>query len=114
MQPLPLRLLSKPQRSGCPDGGLNAGEPLTLRPHGGMGGFSWAVAGFLLGQGEAKITDDDKARVAREIGSTFATSYGHHITLEQMLDPKMMQVYQAQSSNQKALVTPQVLGGARL
>ena len=35
-------------------------------------------------------------------------------TVEQMLDPKMMQVYQAQSSNQKALVTPQVLGGARL
>ena len=75
MQPLPLCLLSKPQRSGCPDGGLNAGEPLTLRPHGGMGGFSWAVAGFLLGQGEATITDDDKARVAREIGSTFATSF---------------------------------------
>ena len=24
-------------------GGLNAGEPMTLKPHGGMGGFSWAV-----------------------------------------------------------------------
>jgi hypothetical protein len=55
-------------------GGLNAGEPLTLRPHAGMGGFSWGVAGFLLGSGTAAITEDDKQRVADEIQTTFATS----------------------------------------
>eukprot|EP01047_Picozoa_sp_COSAG01_P047180 COSAG01_NODE_4484_length_4983_cov_9.058149_3_plen_359_part_00 len=36
-------------------GGLNAGEPLILRPHGGMGGFSWGVAGFLLNEGERRV-----------------------------------------------------------
>jgi len=95
-------------------GGLNAGEPLVLRPHAGMGGFSWSVAGFLLGQGTAKITEEDKLRVAREIKTTFATSYSRRLSLEQMLDVKMMKEYQAQSSNNKALVTPQLTSGSKL
>lgn len=87
-------------------GGLNAGEPLTLRPHAGMGGFSWSIAGFLLGTGSATITDEDKQRVAREINTTFATSYSQRISLSQMLDVNTMKNYQAQHSNEKALVTP--------
>merc|ERR1712192_139652 len=95
-------------------GGLNAGEPLVLRPHAGMGGFSWAVAGFLLGVGAAQITDEGKKRVAREIKTTFASSYSRHLSLEQMLDVNMMKDYQAQSSNNKALVTPQATASSRL
>merc|ERR1711879_440718 len=57
-------------------GGLNAGEPLTLRPHAGMGGFSWAVAGYLLDM--STVTDDERQRVAREIKTTFATTYSQH------------------------------------
>ena len=101
-------------------GGLNAGEPLTLRPHAGMGGFSWSVAGFLLGSGAATITDEDKQRVAKEINSTFATRYSRRISLEEMLDVENMKAYQAQKSNDKALVMPQmaydepdILGHAR-
>jgi NADPH:quinone reductase-like Zn-dependent oxidoreductase len=89
-------------------GGLNAGEPLTLRPHAGMGGFSWAVQGFLLGSGAAEITDADKRRVAREIRTTFATTYARRLTLEQMLDVTAMAEYQAQQSNSKSLVTPHI------
>jgi hypothetical protein len=87
-------------------GGLNAGEPLILRPHAGMGGFSWAVQGFLLGTGAASITAADKRRVANEINTTFSTTYAQKLTLEGMLDPNIMKEYQAQKSNQKCLVTP--------
>lgn len=95
-------------------GGLNAGEPLMLRPHGGMGGFTWAVAGFLMGVGPAAITADMKQRVADEIKTTFATSYSQRLTLEEMLDVAAMKLYQKQSSNSKALVTPQVVLASRL
>jgi NADPH:quinone reductase-like Zn-dependent oxidoreductase len=95
-------------------GGLNAAEPLTLRPHAGMGGFSWSVAGFLLGSNAAVITAEDKQRVAREIKTTFATTYSRRLSLEQMLDVATMKEYQAQSSNNKALVTPHVGASSRL
>jgi len=88
-------------------GGLNAGEPLILRPHDGLGGFAWSVAGFLLGQGTARITEEDKQRVAREIKTTFATYYSQRLTLDQMLDVNVMKEYQAKSSNKKVLITPQ-------
>ena len=92
-------------------GGLNAGEPMVLKPHAGMGGFSWAVAGFILDEGTAGITEDDKRRVAREIKTTFATTYSRRITLEQMLQPDVMAEYQKQQSNNKALVMPHAGGG---
>jgi NADPH:quinone reductase-like Zn-dependent oxidoreductase len=87
-------------------GGLNAGQPLILRPHAGMGGFSWGVAGFLMGIGAASITAADKKRVADEISTTFATNYAQRLTLESMLDPTRMKEFQAQKSNQKCLVMP--------
>ena len=91
-------------------GGLNAGEPLTLRPHAGMGGFSWAVSGFLLGTTEATtITEEDKQRVAREIKTTFSTTYQRRLTLAQMLDPAAMKAFQAQKTGSKSLVVPQQL-----
>merc|ERR550525_836224 len=83
-------------------GGLNAGEPLLLRPHAGMGGFSWSVAGFLLDT--RHITEEDKQRVAREIKTPFATTYSRRLSLEQMLDVSMMREYQAQASNNKVLI----------
>ena len=87
-------------------GGLNAGQPLLLRPHAGMGGFSWGVQGFLMGVGAATITESDKKRVAQNIKTTFATKYAHMLTLESMLNPKRMKEYQTQKSNSKALVCP--------
>jgi hypothetical protein len=64
------------------------------------------LQGFLLGAGAAAITDADRERVAREIKTTFATTYSRTITLEGMLDESAMKEYQAQSSNNKALVVP--------
>lgn len=79
----------------------------------GMGGFSWAVAGFLLGS-STPITDGDKQRVADEIKTTFSTQYSRRISLEEMLDVENMKEYQAQSSNNKALVTPQATSRSKL
>ena len=94
-------------------GGLNAGEPMLLRPF-VMGGFSWTISGFLLGSGTAAITDADKQRVADEIKTTFATSYGSKLSLEDMLNPNAMKEYQAQKSNSKALVVPHMTSGSRM
>jgi hypothetical protein len=60
----------------------------------------------LLGTNAAVVTHEDKERVAREINSTFATKYSRRISLEGMLDVENMKEYQAQSSNNKALVMP--------
>lgn len=92
-------------------GGLNAGQPLTLRPHAGMGGFSWSVAGFLP---HGLSTEVEFQRVAREIKTTFATTYSQHLSLEQMLDVAMMKEYQLQSSNNKTLITPQASSRSKL
>ena len=79
-------------------------------PHAGMGGFSWAVSGFLLGTTEATtITEEDKQRVAREIKTTFSTTYQRRLTLAQMLDPAAMKAFQAQKTGSKSLVVPQQL-----
>ena len=69
------------------------------------------MAGFILDEGTAGITEDDKRRVAREIKTTFATNYSRRITLEQMLQPEVMAEYQKQQSNNKALVVPDLGSG---
>ena len=93
-------------------GGLNAGQPVTLKPF-AMGGFAWSVAGFLLDINDPKdINADDKARVASEITTTFSTTYARELSLAQMLDPKAMTEYQAQKTGTKSLVRPQLLGSA--
>ena len=86
---------------------------MLLRPF-VMGGFSWTISGFLLGSGTAAITDADKQRVADEIKTTFATSYGSKLSLEDMLNPNAMKEYQAQKSNSKALVVPHMTSGSRM
>ena len=73
------------------------------------------MAGFVLDSGAAVITEADKARVAREIRTTFATHYARRLTLEQMLEVDVMAEYQKQGSNSKALVLPRTSSaGAKL
>ena len=53
-------------------------------------------------------------RGKNEIKTTFATSYGSKLSLEDMLHPNAMKEYQAQKSNSKALVVPHMTSGSRI
>ena len=64
----------------------------------------------MLGTTEATtITAGDKARVAREIKTTFATKYQRQLSLASMLAPATMVEFQAQKTGSKAVVRPHML-----
>jgi NADPH2:quinone reductase len=81
--------------------------PTTLRRN---FGFSWGVGGWLLTPFLLKIGQDAadrlRRRVADEITTTFASSYGMRLTLEQAVDPDMVRRYGRMATGDKALVTP--------
>jgi NADPH:quinone reductase-like Zn-dependent oxidoreductase len=87
-------------------GGLDRG-PTVLRRDFGM---SWAIGGWLLTPFLAKIgqegTDRLRRRVADEITTTFASSYGMRLTLSDAVDPDSVRRYARMSTADKALVTP--------
>jgi NADPH:quinone reductase-like Zn-dependent oxidoreductase len=88
-------------------GGLDRG-PTTLRRDFGM---SWSVGGWLLMPFLAKIgqeaADRLRQRVADEITTTFASSYGMRLSLDDVVDPEQVKRYARMASGDKALVTPQ-------
>lgn len=88
-------------------GGLDR-APTTLRRNFGM---SWSVGGWLLTPFLTKIgqeaADRLRQRVADEITTTFASSYGMRLSLQDAVDPEMVKRYGAMATGDKALVTPQ-------
>ncbi len=87
-------------------GGLDRG-PTTLRRDFGM---SWGIAGWLLTPFLAKIGQDGAARlrqrVADEITTTFASSYGVRLSLADAVDPEHVRRYAKMATGDKALITP--------
>ncbi len=87
-------------------GGLDRG-PTTLRRNFGM---SWSVGGWLLTPFLAKIGQDAadrlRRRVADEITTTFASSYGMRLSLDDVVDPDKVKRYGLMATGDKALVTP--------
>ena len=87
-------------------GGLDRG-PTTLRRDFGM---SWGVGGWLLtpflGRIGGERSEELRQRVADEISTTFASSYGHSLTLEEAVDPVHVQRYGKMATGDKALITP--------
>ena len=73
-------------------------------------GFAWGVGGWLLPQflqrAGPERTESMRARVAREINTTFASQYSHRISLAEMLDPAVMQAYNRRATGDKYLVLP--------
>lgn len=72
-------------------------------------GLSWSVSGWLLTPFLAKIGDDAqrlRQRVADEITTTFASSYGMRLTLDEAVDPANVQRYAKMATGDKALITP--------
>jgi NADPH2:quinone reductase len=46
-------------------------------------------------------------RVAKEIKTTFSSTYAHEISLEEMLQPEMINSYSKHKTGNKYLVNPQ-------
>ncbi len=87
-------------------GGLDR-SPTVLRRDFGM---SWSIGGWLLtpflmnlGQEGA---DRLRRRVADEITTTFASSYGVRLSLADVVDPEQVRRYGRMATGDKALVTP--------
>jgi NADPH:quinone reductase-like Zn-dependent oxidoreductase len=87
-------------------GGLDRG-PTTLRRDFGM---SWGLGGWLLTPFLVKIgqeaADRLRQRVADEITTTFASSYGTRLSLVDAVDPDHVKRYARMATGDKALVTP--------
>jgi NADPH:quinone reductase-like Zn-dependent oxidoreductase len=87
-------------------GGLDRG-PTTLRRDFGM---SWSIGGWLLTPFLGKIgpeaTQRLRQRVADEITTTFASTYGLRLSLADTVDPDHVRRYAKMATGDKALVTP--------
>ena len=87
-------------------GGLDRG-PTTLRRDFGM---SWGLGGWLLTPFLIKIgqeaADRLRQRVADEITTTFASTYGTRLSLAAAVDPEHVKRYARMATGDKALVTP--------
>jgi NADPH:quinone reductase len=73
-------------------------------------GMAWGIGGWLLFPFLQKIgpsaARDLKARVAREITTTFASSYTDRISLEQALDPEVIGAYDKRATGSKYVICP--------
>ena len=73
-------------------------------------GMSWGLGGWLLTPMIGKIGmekfQDMRQRVAREIKTTFASSYAQEISLREMLQPEVIRAYAKQATGEKYLVCP--------
>ena len=87
-------------------GGLDRG-PTTLRRDFGM---SWGLGGWLLTPFLIKVgqeaADRLRQRVADEITTTFASTYGTRLSLVHAVDPAQVKRYARMATGDKALVTP--------
>ncbi len=73
-------------------------------------GMTWAVGGWLLTPFLARLgpegADRLRPRVASEITTTFASSYGIRLSLRDVVDPEQVRRYGRMATGDKALVTP--------
>ena len=73
-------------------------------------GLSWGLGGWLLtpfiGRVGAEKFQEMRERVAKEITTTFASSYTKEVSLEEMLEPDAIKTYAKQATGTKYLVTP--------
>ena len=87
-------------------GGLDRG-PTTLRRDFGT---SWGIGGWLLTPFLTKLGQDGadrlRQRVADEITTTFASTYGLRLSLAEAVDPDQVRRYARMATGDKALVTP--------
>ncbi|MDC0070990.1 zinc-binding dehydrogenase [Rhodobiaceae bacterium] len=87
-------------------GGLDQSPTILKRAY----GMSWSLGGWLLTPMIGKIGmekfQEMRMRVAREIKTTFASSYAQEISFEEMLQPETIINYAKQATGKKYLVNP--------
>lgn len=73
-------------------------------------GMAWAVGGWLLYPAMrrlgAEVSAQMQARVASEVTTTFATSFSAAVSLTDVIDPEIAQVYGRASTGGKHLIDP--------
>jgi hypothetical protein len=74
-------------------------------------GFSWGIGGFLLTPFMQKVGFEKmgelRARVARELKTTFASHYTSEVSLAGALSLEAIAVYSKQATGEKFLIKPQ-------
>ena len=88
-------------------GGLDQSPSILKRSY----GMSWGIGGWLLTPMLGKIGMDKfqimRKRIAKEIKTTFASTYIQEISLEEMLQPEIINSYAEHKTGNKYLVNPQ-------
>ena len=88
-------------------GGLDQSPSILKRSY----GMSWGLGGWLLTPMLGKIGMDKfqimRKRIAKEIKTTFASTYIQEISLEEMLQPEIINSYAEHKTGNKYLVNPQ-------
>jgi NADPH2:quinone reductase len=88
-------------------GGLDQSPTILKRSY----GMSWGLGGWLLTPMLGKIGMDKfqtmRVRIAKEIKTTFASTYIREISLEEMLQPEVINSYAKHKTGNKYLVNPQ-------
>ena len=88
-------------------GGLDQSPSILKRSY----GMSWGLGGWLLTPMLGKIGMDKfqimRKRIAKELKTTFASTYIQEISLEEMLRPEIINSYAEHKTGNKYLVNPQ-------
>ena len=88
-------------------GGLDQSPSILKRSY----GMSWGLGGWLLTPMLGKIGMEKfqimRKRIAKEIKTTFASTYIQEISLEEMLQPEIINSYAKHKTGNKYLVNPQ-------
>ncbi len=73
-------------------------------------GLSWSVSGWLLtpflAKAGSEVTARLRERVSSEISTTFASTYGMRLSLDEAVDPEQVRRYAQMATGDKALITP--------
>ena len=87
-------------------GGLDQSPTILKRSY----GMSWGLGGWLLTPMIGRIGMEKfqlmRERVAKEIKTTFASSYAQEISFEELLEPEIIKAYAKQATGEKYLVNP--------
>ena len=87
-------------------GGLDQSPTILKRSY----GMSWGLGGWLLTPMIGRIGMEKfgqmRMRVAKEIKTTFASSYAKEVSFEEMLQPDIIKLYAKQATGKKYLVNP--------
>ena len=88
-------------------GGLDPSPTILKRSY----GMSWGLGGWLLTPMLGKIGmekfQEMRARISKEIKTTFASEFSQEISFEEMLQPEIINSYVKQKTGSKFLVNPQ-------